>query len=177
MRRLSLVFVLILFSGVKSMAQNAPHVEIFGGYSHFLADISNTSFGLDGGEVAVTENLNQWFGGTLDFSGQWGTLNGFNVDTQQIMYGPVVACHKCRSFTPFAHVLLGAIRGSQEFNGISQSAFKFAAAFGGGIDIQVSQSFSIRAIQAEYLMSRFLETQQNNIRLSAGIVVKLGSAK
>jgi len=177
MRKFIGLLAIVLFLGVKAMAQNPPKVEIFGGYSHVVADLSNTSFNLDGGEVAVTENLNKWFGGTLDVGAQWGTQNGFNVNTQQIMYGPVFACRKSSSIPPFGHVLLGAIRGSQEFAGISQSAFRFAAVLGGGVDVKLSERASIRVIQADYLISRFMGTNQNNIRLSAGIVLTFGRAR
>lgn len=171
------LLAIVLFLRANVMAQNAPKVEVFGGYSHVVADLSNASFGLNGGEIAVTENLNNWFGGKIDIGSQWGTQNGFNVNTQQFMYGPVFACRKASSITPFGQVLLGAIRGSQEFVGISQSATRFAAAFGGGVDVKLSKKASIRMIQADYLVSRFMGTNQNNIRLSAGIVLTFGKAK
>jgi hypothetical protein len=177
MRKFTWLFAMILFLGVKAIAQDAPKVEVFGGYSHFLSDISNTSSHLGGGGVAVTENLNNWFGGTIDVGAQWGVQNGFNVNTQQFMYGPAVAYRQRSPFTPFGHILLGAIRGSQGFAGISQSAIKIAAAFGGGVDLKISKQVSIRAIQADYLMSRFMNTRQNNLRLSAGLVLKFGAAR
>lgn len=177
MRKLTLLVTIILFLGVPAMAQNAPAVEFFGGYSHVEADFSNTSFSMNGAEVAMTQNLNNWFGGTLDFGTQYGSRNGFNVNAQQIMYGPVFAYRKSPSFTPFGHVLVGVMRGGQGFAGISQPATKFGAAFGGGVDFKVNKHFSIRAIQADYLMSRFLNTHQNNIRLSAGIVLTFGQTK
>jgi hypothetical protein len=169
--------MVFLFLSVPAMAQNAPSVEFFGGYSHVIADMSNTSFSLDGTEVSMTQNLNNWFGGTLDFGTQYGSRNGFNVNMQQIMYGPVFAYRKSSAFTPFGHVLLGAVRGSQGFAGISQPAFKFGGAFGGGLDIRLNKRFSVRVIQADYLMSRFLGTRQNNLRVSAGIVLTFGKAK
>src|SRR5439155_22714809 len=101
MRKLTLFVTMILFLGVPAMAQNASTIEIFGGYSHVVEDFSNTSFNLNGAEVSMTQNLNNWFGGTLDFGTQYGTRNGFNVNTQQIMYGPVFAYRKSSSFKPF----------------------------------------------------------------------------
>jgi hypothetical protein len=160
-----------------AMAQDAPRVEVFGGYSHFVADLSNTSYHFNGGELAVTENINNWFGGTLDVGAQWGTQNGINVNTQQLLYGPRFTYRKSKSVTPFGHILLGAIRGSQGFSGISHSAFRFAAALGGGVDIKVSEKASIRPIQVEYLMSRFMNTNLNNLRLSAGLVLRFGTVK
>jgi hypothetical protein len=53
------------------------------------------------------------------------------------------------------------------------------------VDINVNKSLAIRAIQADYLMTRFqigsqilfsgFDDRQNNFRLSAGLVLKLGS--
>src|SRR6266700_2603252 len=134
MRKLTLIVTMILFLGVPAMAQDAPTVEFFGGYSHVVADFSNNSFNLNGAEVAMTQNLNNWFGGTFDFGTQYGTRNGFNVNTQQIMYGPVFAYRRSSSFTPFGHVLAGVVRGSQGFAGISHTDTKFGAEFGGGVD-------------------------------------------
>jgi hypothetical protein len=48
-------------------------------------------------------------------------------------------------------------------------------AIGGGVDYRVSQGFSIRPLQVDYLLTRFNElgtgTQnQNNLRVSTGAV-------
>jgi len=45
---------------------------------------------------------------------------------------------------------------------------------GGGVDFALTDRIAIRPIQADYLMSRFLGTRQDNIRLSAGIVLRFG---
>jgi hypothetical protein len=48
---------------------------------------------------------------------------------------------------------------------------------GGGIDLKVSKHFSIRAAQADYLLTKIpdgLHNRQNNSRLSAGIVLRFG---
>ncbi|HLW79514.1 MAG TPA: hypothetical protein VKU44_07930 [Terriglobia bacterium] len=174
MQKVTWLVTLVLFLGVTAMAQDTPKAEVYGGYSHLVADFSNTTFNLNGGEFGLTENVNSWFGGMVDIGAQFGTRNGFNVNSEQYLYGPVFSYRKLSSFTPSAHILLGAIRGSQGFAGISQSDTKFAAAFGGALQFKLTDMVSIRAIQADYLMSRFLSTHQNNIRLSAGIVLTFG---
>ena len=45
---------------------------------------------------------------------------------------------------------------------------------GGAVDVKVSDMVSIRIIQADYLLTRFLGTRQDNIRASAGIVLTFG---
>jgi opacity protein-like surface antigen len=174
MQKVTWLVALVLLLGATAMAQDTPKAEIFGGYSLLVADFSHSSFHLNGGSVSVTENVNSWFGGMLDFSTQFGTRSGFSVNSQQIMYGPVFAYRKASSVTPSAHVLLGAVRGSAGFLGISQPDTDFGLALGGGVDVKLTKIVSIRVIQADYLMTRFLSTHQNNIRASAGIVLNFG---
>jgi len=48
---------------------------------------------------------------------------------------------------------------------------------GGGIDFKVSSHVSIRPVQAEYFLTKIpdnLNNRQNNLRIGAGIVVRLG---
>ena len=177
MRRFSLLMVVWLLLGATAFAQKAPEFEVFGGYSHLVADIGNTSFNLDGGEGSAVQNVNNWFGGMLDFAVQYGTRNGYNVNTEQIMYGPVFSYRKLSLFTPSAHVLLGAVRGSQGFAGISQSSTKFGAVFGGSLDYKITKMVSFRVVQADYLVTNFLGTHQSSLRLSSGLVFTFGHTR
>ena len=48
---------------------------------------------------------------------------------------------------------------------------------GGGIDFKVSRQISVRPVQAEYFMTKIpdgLNNRQNNLRLGAGVVFRLG---
>jgi len=72
--------------------------------------------------------------------------------------------------------LFGGIRTT---NGIGESASEnnFALTAGGGIDFKVSRQVSVRPVQAEYFMSKIpdgLNDRQNNLRLGAGVVFRLG---
>ncbi|PYV20581.1 MAG: hypothetical protein DMG27_22680 [Acidobacteria bacterium] len=117
--------------------------------------MGGASVNMNGFHVSVRENLNSWFGGDLDFSTNYGTEAGFNVNTQSIMYGPVFVYRKRSRVTPFGHVLLGAVRGSDGFVGISKSATKVGVAPGGGVDVKLSDMVSIRLVEADYMMTRF----------------------
>jgi len=174
MQKVTWLVSLVLWLGVTAMAQETPQAEVFGGYSHFVADVGGASVNMNGFHVSVRENFNSWFGGDLDFSTHYGTEVGFNVNTQSIMYGPVFAYRKRSRVTPFAHVLLGAVRGSDGFVGISKSATKVGVAPGGGVDVKLSDMVSIRLVEADYMMTRFLSVRQDNIRVSAGIVLTFG---
>jgi len=174
MRKFTWIFALSLFLALPARGQDIPRVELFGGGGFARADLGGADLNLYGWNGAVTENLNKWFGGTADFSGWYAHPNSVNVSAHTFMFGPHFAYRKAGAFTPFAHVLLGGIRASQGYVGISQDATKFAAAFGGGIDIKVHRNVAVRIIQAEYMVTPFLGLRQDNVRLTAGIVLRFG---
>jgi hypothetical protein len=56
----------------------------------------------------------------------------------------------------------------------------FAAAFGGGLDIRVTDHVAVKPFQIEYLMTQVPNiwspnNTQNNIRYSAGVVFRIGA--
>jgi hypothetical protein len=172
-----LVAMVFLVMPLSAFAQQTPVVEVFGGYSNKAANVNASSFDMNGVNFSVTENLNSWFGGTLDGDGHWGTENGFKVNTQSLTYGPVFSYRKFKSITPFGHTLLGAVRGGSEYLNISKPEERFGVYVGGGLDLKVRPNLAIRLIQADYLMTRFSMTRQDNMRLSAGIVLLFGKKK
>jgi len=170
MQKVSLYLVLVLFFSIAAAAQETPKIEVFGGYSFLDADLSNSSFNMNGFHVSAAENLNKWVGGMADFSTHYATIGGRNINTQAIMYGPRVSYRKIRAITPSAHALFGAVRGSQGYLGISQADTHFAMGFGGELDVKVSKYVAYRVVQADYLVTRFLNLRQDNIRVSTGLV-------
>jgi len=172
-----LVLLPLLVLPVSLWAQDTPRVQVFGGYSNMYANANNANFDMNGINGSVQENLNSWFGGVLDISGHFGTENGFKVNTESATYGPVFSYRKNKAFTPFAHALLGAVRGSSEYLNISQPEERFGVYVGGGLDLNVAPHIALRVFQADYLMTRFSSTRQDNIRISAGIVLNLGGKK
>ncbi len=179
--------VLSLLFPLAAIAQDEyPRAEIFGGYSYFRSNPEG--FNLNGWNASVTGNVNSWFGVEGDFSGHYGSPEVFgienpfvDVNSHTFMVGPKLS-YRSKSVTPFAHFLIGAARAGTGTLGYSVSETALAAAIGGGIDINVSESIAIRAAQADYLMTRFnsytqimfnrLGDEQNNFRFSAGIVIK-----
>jgi hypothetical protein len=74
---------------------------------------------------------------------------------------------------PYAQVQAGAIHGNQGYLGISQDAFKLALAGGGGVDFSINRQIAVR-VQGEYLLTRFLGFNQNNLQTSVGLVYRFG---
>lgn len=172
--RKALIFLGLLILPVSALAQQTPKWEIYGGYSNLTSNINASSFNLNGFGASLTENLNSWFGGVLDFSTHYGTDAGFKTNDQTLMYGPVFSYRKNSKIVPFAHVMAGAMRGGPEYLGISKPEYEIGVMAGGGLDVKVSPRVSLRLIQVDYLMSRFSSARQDNMRLSAGLVFTLG---
>jgi hypothetical protein len=173
--RKALIFLALLILPVSALAQQTPQVEVFGGYSNLTSNLNSNSFYLNGFNVSVTENRNSWFGGVFDVSSHFGTEAGFKTNMQTFAYGPVFAYRKHPTIVPFVHVMAGVVRGGSEYLNISKPEPVFGLIGGGGLDVKVSPRVSLRLVQADYLMTRFSSTRQDNIRLSAGIVFCFGN--
>ncbi len=156
---------------------------------------------LNGGSTSVAFNLNRYLGLVGDFGGFNETRLLFTsgnppvavgpydaVDDGTVftyLFGPRLSIRKYDRITPFAQVLFGGIHASEESVCPTCTASlpaenSFALTAGGGLDVRLRHRLAIRIVQAEYLMSRFenLSTgstqAQNNVRLSAGIVLRFG---
>ena len=83
------------------------------------------------------------------------------------------------SFQPFGQVLAGVAHSSGTLVQGSQSATTnagaaFAGNFGGGVDLRIDHRFSVRLVEADYLLTTFdngTNNHQNNLRISAGVVI------
>jgi peptidoglycan-associated lipoprotein len=83
------------------------------------------------------------------------------------------------SLQPFGQVLIGLAHSSgtlvQAPNaGAANAGAAFATNLGGGLDLSASRRFSIRLIEADYLLTTFnngSNNRQNNLRISAGVVL------
>jgi hypothetical protein len=186
-----------------------PRVEIFGGYQYVRTDgpvIGDHN--ANGWTASVSGNFNRYFGITTEFSGHWGSpgftdfkplaglpLSG-NLDysTFGVLAGPRFTMREGRT-TVYGHALFGVAHISfnkakltevlgilgQQPSGFSSNSF--AAAFGGGIDVRLSRTVSLRAIQADYVLTHFRDLadgerhNQNNIRVSTGVVFRLGDVR
>ncbi len=173
MRKVLLVCFVGLGLGTLCFGQNAPKWELFGGYSHSLADVSRNTLNLDGVHVSAAENMNNWFGGLLDFSAHLTSVNGKVVDNETIGFGPQVAYRKMPSLTPSAHVLVGVIRGSEGYLLNSVPGTHFGLIAGGALDYKIGRRVAFRVVQADWVRSKFQGLGRNNIRISTGLVLRI----
>jgi hypothetical protein len=176
MRKL-LVLLPLFILPLSVTAQEVPRIEVYGGYSNLMSNLNVSSFDMSGVDFSAAENLNSWFGGALDISSHFGTENGFKTNMETAMYGPVFSYRKVRHVVVFSHGMLGAVRGGPNYLDISKSEVRFGALAGGGVDVQVSRMVALRLIQADYVLTHFSSVRQDNIRVSAGLVLRFGSRK
>ena len=161
-------------------------VELYGGYYYVRFNVNanlpgvapSATFNGNGGGGQLEYNANRWLGvvGDLGGYGATSTANGALVGGAfTYLLGPRVNFRRGK-ITPFAQTLLGGIRTT---DGIGQSGPEnnFAMTVGGGVDFKVSRHVSLRPIQAEYFMTKLpdgLNNRQNNVRIGAGVVLRLG---
>jgi hypothetical protein len=105
--------------------------------------------------------------------------SGDDLTLTSLVAGPRYSIAVTRRFVPFAQVLLGGVHASGSLapgnTVVEASSNAFAMLAGGRLDVGLNRLFTIRALEADHFMTRFkngLNDRQNNIRLSAGVVVR-----
>ncbi len=166
--------------------EQASKLELYGGYHYARFNVnasavggaSSETFNGNGRGGQLEYNANNWLGVVGDLGGYaaTSTVNGALVGGAfTYLFGLRVKFRRGKA-TPFVQTLFGGIRTT---DGIDRSGPEnnFAMTAGGGIDIKVSKYLSVRPVQAEYFMTKIpdgLNNRQNNLRVGAGIVLRLG---
>ena len=185
MKKVMLAALLFMGSIATVMAQDKPKVEVFGGYSFLHTSDSGVSLNSNGASGSIAFNANEWFGVVGDVGYYHGNPDVFGTDvsvnTFSYLFGPKIAMRHNEKFTPFLQALFGGARQKTTVNlsGISSSGSEnaFAMALGGGFDVKVANSVAIRLVQAEYVLTKFTDAddnRQNSVRISTGVVFRFG---
>ena len=143
-------------------------------------------FSLNGGSLSIAQpmgagNLAAFFdvsvvhGAGISSSGYDLTLTSL---TSGLRYRPLL---KPR-WSPFGQVSIGVANatgslGEGNTPAASDSPLNFASLVGGGLDYRLRGRWSLRLIDADYLLTRSsngVNDHQNSLRLGAGIVLRLG---
>jgi opacity protein-like surface antigen len=196
MRKLILAAFFIAAGALSALAQTTDEYrknEFFAGYSYHSADINTLTIdpqrtGQHGVNLAYTRNLSPHVGLTGDVSAHFKrtsqptTTGTFESQRDQYYFlgGVQFAARNQRRVRPFAHALVGAslFRGLTSDRSPAGNVFtiddatSFAMAFGGGLDVRVSERVAVRIIQADYAPTFFGAGRQDNFRLSFGVVFK-----
>jgi len=161
---LVLASLLVLFCAVV-VAQDAPKVEVFGGYSYGLLDDGDGyHFNVNGWDASVTGYLHKKLGVTGDFGGLYGSPHDSTVHLYTFLFGPTVAFPSDK-VTVFLHALLGGTH-------VTEESTAFAMAYGGGVDVNVNKKFALRVGQFDYLYTHIGGESEHHFRYAGGIVLK-----
>jgi len=155
----------------------APEVNVFAGYSLLRLDSQPLGFSktlnLNGGNLEVSlPNLYRGLGIAADFSGH----SSDRAEQFNFLVGPQYR-FELKGLDFFVHGLVGKTRTRLLQLGTSQfqpSTLGYSVALGGGLDIPLGNRFSIRPIQADYLVSSEFGDKRYNARYSAGLVIRFG---
>lgn len=188
MRNLWLGTVLATLVGVlPAAAQETPKVEVSANYSFIhtrLVPSGGCCFNMHGGSFSIAANLNR----TVSLVGDFGAYrannvksSGFNLHVVTYMFGPRFNIRRHESLNLFGQALFGGGHaGGSLYTGGSPFGPQnsFSMALGGGLDVKLHKHVAVRVVQAEWLFTKFangVNSRQNNLRLSGGIVFRFGS--
>jgi opacity protein-like surface antigen len=116
--------------------------DVFGGYSYTKAGDA----GLNGWELGGSLPFRGRLRFAAELSGHYGSFAGASLSQLSFLAGPRMAW-RFQQWTPFAQVLLGAVRGTSSFDpaALSESHTHFGTTLGGGIDYRLSSHWAARA--------------------------------
>ncbi len=147
-------------------AQLVPKVEVFGGYSYMRYNPTGVDVNLNGWNASINIKPNRVLGLVGDFAGDYGSPGGVNASVHTYMVGPQLSFPA--PVSPFVHVLFGGAH----LNVTGACDNSFAMGYGGGIDIHAGHNLAFRVFEIDDVYTRFGGFNQNNPRISAGLVFR-----
>ena len=170
------VFFVVMAASSLSLGQVAPRWEVFGGYSYRNIDSTTLGFAsrsnLNGFDAEGTFNITPRWGATVDVGGQYGS----QLTLYNFLIGPQYSLRRDKSKF-FVHGLFGKAQNTVNISTATRNGFESVGrtlGAGGGYDIDLTPRFTLRAVQADYLRTQTFGTNQNDLRVSAGLVFHFG---
>jgi hypothetical protein len=188
MRKMFVTAFLILTITGFAAAQIPTSGNVFFGYSYYNSDVSALNrTNMNGWEASVEGKIFPFIGIVADFDSHYGSQSGIvppplacpvsipncgvtfnaNFSENNYLFGPRVSV-SVGKIRPFAEALFGS--GHIHVNGFSSDT-SFATAVGGGLDYKILRILAWR-VQGDYVHTSLLNSHQNNVRISTGIVVR-----
>jgi len=158
-------------------------VELAGGFAHTQFNNGGGYPNMNGFFGSVGVNILPWLQVQADASAQYGSVPNANITLYGNHFGPRVFYRPfhSRTFTTFGEFLAGGSRLDVTLSGpggsgkFSENGFSFKT--GGGVDWHISPRWSVRVFDADYYRTSFLQTHQNNLWISTGVVFTLGRSR
>jgi hypothetical protein len=166
-----------------SKTQTLRRAEVAIGYTAVRAnappDQSCGCFWMQGGSAQLALYSQRGLGVVLDLgmttASRLGSGNGYNITLGTYMVGPRYRFYDRKRFSTYAQALAGAGHASTNAAADNGStAFSFST--GAGLDLLLKRRVSWRVVQAEYLLTRIPNGNndvQNQFRLTTGIILHL----
>jgi outer membrane immunogenic protein len=142
-------------------------------------------FALNGGSGWLAFNFTHSVGLVGEFASQHASnvlRTGADLTLTSYLAGPRYTWTASRHFAPFAQLLMGGAHASGALapghSGLPGSGNAFAMITGGGLDIGFTRRIALRALEADYYLTRFdngANDRQNNLRIAAGVIIRFGS--
>ncbi len=172
MRKMLVLAGLLALSPCAVVAQEAPKIEVFGGYSYIRANPKGGFIGSNGSgwNASAAWNWNSRWGLKADVSGFY-CCSGQGEREHNFLFGPQFNIRR-RKASFFLHALVGVSHGNAPAVSFSDTVLSWAG--GGGVDIPWTEKVSFRVLQVDYFGTHYAGTMQHHFRYSGGLVFKFG---
>ena len=139
--------------------------------------------GMQGWDAAATINVYPWLGVEGNVGGNYQRncigAAGLTCFAYTFMGGPKITAYRSGNITAFGHGLVGLGGLTMTLAGSPLTWRDLAWAAGGGVDYALTNRISVRFGPVDYLRTQYMQslggTHQSNIRVSAGVVLRIGS--
>lgn len=172
------------------MAQSGSGVEVGVDYNYVRSNAPAGGcgcFGLNGGSGWVAFKFSRSLGLVGEIASQHASnisSTGADLTLTSYLAGARYTWTQAGRFAPFAQALLGGAQAGGTLapgnSGLPGSPNAFAMTAGGGLDIGLTPRIAVRALEADYYLTRFdngVNDHQNNLRIEAGVIFRFGGAQ
>jgi len=181
-----LAAVLVLFGARPSSAQQQRSLSVGANYTYVRTNLSPACncFGLNGGGAELQYSFRQHFALLADVTATHrGDISASHYDLTQVTYAGGLRYFPLapsRHLNLFGDLLLGGAHASgslapDKTGTGGANAFSFQT--GGGLSVPLGHRWTLVPVRAEYLLTTFSngsKNHQNDLRLSAGVLFRLG---
>ena len=187
MKKILGFLALAALCGAPALAQVTPKIELSAGAT-FNRFASPPGYYLDmpGWTASANYTVFRWLSGKVEASGEYGRRAYVGTtSTYDLLVGPQFYPFRHHRITPWGEFLFGEgyyrnqIPALAGFPAKTISSFSFTWEGGLGLDWRLKPHWDLRPIEFDYVSSKFLQGQPNQVRqsdyrLQIGIVYRIG---